>query len=62
MLSNILEKLQLKSSASSEIVLMDYVMSALDGFNGEKYVPGSFPCANNTRFFERDTTHMITNY
>ena len=41
---------------------MDYVMSALDGFNGEYYVPGSFACANNTRYFERDATHMITNY
>jgi len=41
---------------------MDYVMSALDGFNGEYYVPGSFSCANNTKYFERDATHMITNY
>jgi hypothetical protein len=41
---------------------MDYVMSALDGFNGDYYVPGAFNCANNTRYFEQDATHSITNY
>ena len=37
-------------------------MSALDGFNGDYYVPGAFNCANNTRYFEQDATHSITNY
>ena len=46
----------------TEIVLMDYVMSALDGFNSEQYVPGAFNCANFTRYFERDATHTATNY
>lgn len=33
---------------------MDYVMSALNGFNGEYYVPGTFNCVNNTRYFQLD--------
>jgi hypothetical protein len=41
---------------------MDYVMSALDGFNGDYYVPGSFNCSNNTRYFQIDALRTITNY
>ena len=41
---------------------MDYVLSALDGANSNYYVPGSYPCANNTKYFWIDTLHTITNY
>ena len=57
-----MKPLKLKTPPGSEIVVMDYVMSALDGFNGDYYVPGAFNCANNTRYFEQDATHSITNY
>lgn len=41
---------------------MDYIMSAIDGSNAEYYVPGSFPCGNNTRYFEIDATRTRTNF
>ena len=34
---------------------MDYVMAALQGFNGDYYVPGSFQCVNKSRFVQLDT-------
>ena len=46
----------------TDIVVMDYVISALAGFNSEAYLPGSFACVNNTKYFEIDTTHTLTNY
>lgn len=50
------------NSGGADVVLMDYVMSALDGANGEYYVPGTFPCANNTKYFEIDATRTTTNF
>lgn len=45
-----------------DIFIMDYFLAALDGANGEYYVPGSFPCANNTKYFEIDVTRTSTNF
>ena len=41
---------------------MDYVLSAVSGFNAERYIPGVFPCANNTRYFQSDTIGTIDNF
>ncbi len=37
---------------------MDYVMSAIDGANADHYVPGTFKCANETLYFQRDVSYI----
>lgn len=51
-----------KLGGTNELVFMDYVMSALDGFNGDYYVPGSYNCTNNTRYFQIDVLRTYTKY
>jgi hypothetical protein len=51
-----------KLGQAGELILMDYVIAALNGFNGDYYVPGSFNCTNNTRWFQVDAMRTITNY
>ncbi len=41
---------------------MDYMMSAIDGANAEFYVPGIYPCGNNSKYFEIDATRTKTNF
>ena len=41
---------------------MDYVVSALTGLNSDYFVPGSFPCGNNTRYFSIDAARTVTNF
>lgn len=41
---------------------MDYVMAAVNGFNAEYYVPGSFNCSNFTKYFEIDAARTATNF
>ena len=37
-------------------------MSAMDGFNSEFYVPGSYNCSVNTRLFQIDALRTQTNF
>ena len=37
-------------------------MSAIEGANADYYVPGAYPCGNNTKYFEIDATRTRTNY
>jgi hypothetical protein len=60
--NTIVEHQKKKLEATSDLVFMDYVMSALDGFNGDYYVPGSFNCTNNARYFQIDVMRTITNF
>jgi hypothetical protein len=47
--------------AGTDIFLMDYILSAINGANADYYVPGAFPCGNNTKYFEIDATRTRTN-
>ena len=41
---------------------MDYILSALKGLKSDHYIPGSFPCANNSKYFIIDTERTVTNF
>jgi len=45
---------QALSQGGQQLIFMDYVISAVDGANADRYVPGTYRCANNTLFFQHD--------
>jgi hypothetical protein len=49
--SDMTKLLQHPLLGSEELYVTDYILAALEGLDSEYYVPGSYPCGNNTKYF-----------
>lgn len=45
---------------TTELVVMDYVISAFEGFKADEFVPGSMNCVYLSKFTQIDMMRMIT--
>jgi hypothetical protein len=50
------------TQSSSSYMVLDYVLSAINGMRADKYVPYCTKCVNNTKYFEIDAQRFEITY
>ena len=46
--------------ATTEVLMLDYVLKGIQGLQMDSFVPGSYRCVNLTKYTQIDVMRMIT--